>query len=50
MFMQDGPLDTPKSIVEKITFQPRLNEPPFPIALLNELEKAKRKNKESHVF
>ncbi|KAJ3155713.1 hypothetical protein HDU86_004182 [Geranomyces michiganensis] len=45
-----GPLDTAKNVVETHTFIPSLTECPFPNAFMNELERMRRKNKESHAF
>ncbi|KAJ3152187.1 hypothetical protein HDU89_001406 [Geranomyces variabilis] len=45
-----GPLDTAKDVVEAHTFTPNITECPFPNAFMNELERMRRKNKESHAF
>ncbi|KAJ3276737.1 60S ribosomal protein L24 [Terramyces sp. JEL0728] len=46
----EGPHDTPVDLVEKITWTPKLDVCPFPNSLMNELERMKRKNKESAAF
>lgn len=48
--MKEGPHDTPVDLVEKITWTPMLDTCPFPNSLMNELERMKRKNKESAAF
>ncbi|KAI8819260.1 uncharacterized protein EV422DRAFT_535730 [Fimicolochytrium jonesii] len=42
-----GVLDTPRTVVETVTFTPVLGVSPFPNAFLNELERMRRKNRES---
>jgi large subunit ribosomal protein L24 len=43
-------LDTPVEAIERVSWTPSNLQAPFPVPLLNELEKFKRFNKESHVF
>ncbi|TPX34345.1 hypothetical protein SmJEL517_g02964 [Synchytrium microbalum] len=47
---KEGPMDTIPADVERVTFTPSLAEPPFPNQLANELERMKRKNRESHAL
>ncbi|KAL3894203.1 MAG: hypothetical protein SGCHY_005415 [Lobulomycetales sp.] len=37
-----GPLDTPADIVKKVTWNPDINECPFPTPLMNQLYRLKR--------
>lgn len=43
----EGPLDTLASLVDLVTWKPDIFTSPFPATLMNELERMKRKNKES---
>ncbi|KAJ3012879.1 Plastid ribosomal protein L24 [Thoreauomyces humboldtii] len=45
-----GPLDTDAEVVRRVTFQPSIAQCPFPNAFMNELERLRRKNKESVAF
>ena len=47
---KDSELDTSASLATQATWRPVLGQLPFPIPLMNELEKFRRFNKESHVL
>ena len=42
-----GPMDTPASLVSQITWTPNILECPFPVRLMNQLERLKRNKNEA---
>ncbi|KAI9101175.1 translation protein SH3-like domain-containing protein [Phlyctochytrium arcticum] len=47
---KEGALDTTKDVVAKQTFQLNITQCPFPSAFMNELERMRRKNRESQAL
>jgi hypothetical protein len=47
---KDSELDTSASLATQETWSPVLGQLPFPVPLMNQLEKFRRFNKESHVL
>lgn len=47
---EEGLLDTPKDIVAQVTWQPSLDQCPFPVPFMNELERMRRKNREAQAL
>lgn len=47
---EDGPFDTSSEVVSKVTFEPNLNECPFPVAMMNEFTRMRRKNRENQAL
>ncbi|KAI8915608.1 translation protein SH3-like domain-containing protein [Gorgonomyces haynaldii] len=48
--LQEGPLDTKPDVVNETTFYPSLNVCPFPPSFMNEMERMRRKNRESQAL
>ena len=46
----EGPLDTSPAVAVQGSWKPFLSDLPFPIPMMNALQKMKRKGKESHAF
>lgn len=45
--LEESNSDTPINVIEQVTFKPDINICPFPPSFMNELERMKRKNRET---